>query len=175
VISSGDQTVIVTKDVFEAAKLIAENEEVAADGRQFFQVLEADSSVEAISLAKSGDEKQGLRIARGDFGRLVREVKLEPNPTRRRRERARLVITKPSLHSKPRKWTFEWNGVPLSASISDVAFNETIMRRGLLFGYGDVLEVEITYLQEFDANVGDYMNDTSTYEIAKVFSHIPNG
>lgn len=175
VVTSGDQTVVVTKDVFEAAKAIAVQENVAARGREFFEVLEADPMIDAISVGPNDKKDQRLRIGRGDFGRLIRQTKLEPiQPSRRRRERARLVVTKPSLHIKPRKWAFEWNGVPLSAPISDVAFRETLVRRGFLFGYGDVLEVEISYTQVFDVDVGDYMNDTSSYEISKVFRHIPS-
>ncbi|HTO27850.1 MAG TPA: hypothetical protein VL017_04595 [Devosia sp.] len=176
VITSGSKTFIVTRDVYTAAKAVAMQEEVSEHGRRLFQVLESDPEIEALTL-EAPDEKEGggLRINRGHFGRLVRETRFEPpKPSRRRTERARLVITKPSFHKKLRKWSFEWNGVPVSASISDAAFVETLQKRGFLFGYGDVLEVEISYVQKFNAEVGDYLNDTSSYEVTKVFRHVPS-
>lgn len=176
VIVSGDKTIIVSNDVYEAARAISDSDEVIQNGRAFVEALEADPEIDAVQLHGTGKGAgPGLNVTRADFGRLIREFDSKPQPrSRRRSERARLVVTKPSFHRKQRKWAFEWNGVPVSAMIVDHAFVETLVRRGFLFGFGDILEVDIEYSQKYNDAVGDYLNDPSSYEVVRVIRHLPS-
>lgn len=82
--------------------------------------------------------------------------------------RARLVILKLWLNHSRRKWSFEWNGVPISAPIVDVEFLDKLDRREFLIGSGDALDVTITYRQQYDPKIGVYVNDENSYVISKV-------
>jgi hypothetical protein len=83
-------------------------------------------------------------------------------------ESARLLVTKPWLNYARRKWSFEWNGVPISAPITDREFLDRIDRHEVTFGAGDALDVEISYRQTFLPELGIYENDNTSYVVSKV-------
>jgi hypothetical protein len=100
-------------------------------------------------------------------------LELEADDRRRGRvEKARLVILKAWLVPGNRKWSFEWNGVPISAPIRDEVFYERLASREILIGHGDALDVDLKYLQEYDEALGVYVNDPHTFEVIKVHTPI---
>lgn len=80
----------------------------------------------------------------------------------------RLVILKAWLKANNRKWSFEWNAVPVSAPIKDADFLARIERREHLIGSGDALDVELRYSRFTPLTLGTYVNDQSTFEVVKV-------
>ena len=86
-----------------------------------------------------------------------------------------MVILKAWLNHAKRKWLFEWNGVPISAPIADRDFLDRLDRREHLFGAGDALDVEITFKQNYDKNLGVYVNDTNSFVVTKVIQVVPKG
>lgn len=67
----------------------------------------------------------------------------------------------------------EWNGVPISAPISDREFLDQLDRREFLLGAGDALDVEITYRQAFDPSIDVYVNDPNSFVITRVIKPVP--
>jgi hypothetical protein len=85
----------------------------------------------------------------------------------------RIVILKAWLNHAKRKWSFEWNGVPISAPIGDKDFLDQLDRREHLLGAGDALDVEITYKQALDKKLGVYVNDPNSFVVARVIKPVP--
>jgi hypothetical protein len=99
---------------------------------------------------------------------------LEETPTGRvRKESARLVILKAWLNHAKRKWSFEWNGVPISAPIAGTDFLDRLDRREHLLGAGDALDVEITFKQNFDPALGVYVTEPNSYLVTRVIRPVP--
>jgi hypothetical protein len=76
------------------------------------------------------------------------------------------------LNHAKRKWSFEWNGVPISAPIADTGFLDKLDRREILFGSGDALDVEITLKQNENA-LGVWINDPNSFVITRVIRPVP--
>jgi hypothetical protein len=74
-----------------------------------------------------------------------------------------------------RKWSFEWNGVPISAPIRDEAFWQKLASREYLIGQGDALDVELRFQQNYDEGLGMFVNDVHTFEVIKVSGVVPKG
>jgi hypothetical protein len=92
---------------------------------------------------------------------------------RPRSHRAILVILKPWINASDRKWTFEWNGVPLTAYVRDVDFLERVRSHDVGFRNGDAMEVEIEVYEELDEDRHIWINDASSYVVREVHRFIP--
>ena len=103
---------------------------------------------------------------------IVSEIEVQPN-VREVKQRARLLILKAWLNHAKRKWSFEWNGVPISAPIADTAFLDQLDRREHLLGAGDALDVEVAYRQTLDAELGVYVNDPNSFVVTRVVRPVP--
>lgn len=68
------------------------------------------------------------------------------------------------------KWTFIYKGQKINARIQDDNFHNDI-KMGERFGIGDVLEVKLQILQEYNETAKTYVN--KAYEIINVIKHIP--
>jgi hypothetical protein len=154
----GSNTIIVLRAVYDASQNAKKNPAVEKGIRRTFRALEADESVTDFGITSSiGDSRPIIQIPRADFPALPRSAILESIDEmneRTRRERTRLLVTKPWLKHTSRKWSFEWNGVPISAPITDTDFLGRIRRHEVVFGAGDALDVEISYRQMFSPDLG---------------------
>ena len=140
-------------------------------------MIEEDSAIENFGLTPNLTDAMPLvQLSRDDFSRLATVPSFDMLPSEKRRERierARLVILKAWLIPGNRKWSFEWNGVPISASISDTSFFDKLARREILLGQGDALDVELRYEQEYDEALGVYVNDARTYNVVRIIAPVP--
>jgi hypothetical protein len=137
--------------------------------------LEADPNVTEFGLTGNIDDPKPLiRIPRSDFQLFTSKVHaIEPiQAERETQSKARLKILKAWLDHSKRKWSFEWNGVPISAPIKDEKFLQRLGNREFALGSGDAIDVSITYRQHFNPTLGVYENDTNTFVISEVFALI---
>lgn len=176
IIQQGSHTIIVPRAVQEATENAKKNPAVQEGLRRTFEPLEADERVTDFGLTRDIEDPQPLiRIPRAEFPLIGGQVSLlEETPTQRsRKERARLYVLKAWLNHANRKWSFEWNGVPISAPISDPKFLDSIDRREVLLGAGDALDVEVTFRQNFDTAIGVYVNDPKSFVVTRVIRTVP--
>jgi hypothetical protein len=175
VIKIGDQQVIVPRQVHDAAENAKKDPEVDRCIRRTFEPLQKDLKVTGFGLTTGLDApKVPLYIPRTDFPRFTHDLVL-PEETLTQRTNtatARLVILKAWLNQAKRKWSFEWNGVPISAPIKDNDFLDAIAKREYLIGAGDALDVEISFKQTFDKQLKVYVTDPSSYVVTKVLAHV---
>jgi hypothetical protein len=151
--------------------------EVQKNLSRTFQAVEFDEGIENFGLTpRIDDDEPVVQIPKDSFPRLATPILIEGDPKRREKtERARLIILKAWLTPGKRKWSFEWNGIPLSAPITDPDFWEKLANRTILIGQGDALDVEIRYQQGYEDQLGVWVNDAHTFEITRVSAHIPRG
>jgi hypothetical protein len=177
IVKHGHDTVIVPRNVYDASENAKKNPAVAKGIKKTFETIERDPNITEFGLTSSIHDPQPLvTIPRADFSVVTRRVVIEtedPPSERTKTERARLVILKAWLNHAKRKWTFEWNGVPISAPISDREFLDKLDRREFLLGAGDALDVEITYKQAFDPAIRVYVNDPNSFVITRVIKPVP--
>lgn len=176
VVKSGDKIVIVPRKVFEAAENAKKDPEVDRCIRSTITPLQNDPKVSGFGLTTSLEARQvPLYIPREDFPRLTRITVIPWVTTEAQRTNvatARFIILKAWLNQAKRKWSFEWNGVPISAPIKDPQFLEDIARRRYLIGAGDALDVEVTFIQNYDPHLKVFVNDPNSFVITKVIAHV---
>jgi hypothetical protein len=176
IIKHGNDTIIVPRTVHDATENVKKNPAVQKGLRKTFEALEADPHISEFGITNSiGDRRPLLAIPRADFPLVVTPiVDIEEQPQERsRKERARLVILKAWLNHAKRKWSFEWNGVPISAPIADKDFLDQLDRREHLLGSGDALDAELTYKQTLEAELGVYVNDPNSFVVTRVIRSVP--
>jgi hypothetical protein len=178
IIEKGGDTIIIPRTIYDQMPAVRTNPEVQKNLSRTFQVIEEDSAIENFGLTPNlQDEKPLLQVSRAEFPVLAAtDYALEVTDDTRHRvrtERARLIILKAWFVPGSRKWSFEWNGVPLSAPITDESFFDRLASHEILIGQGDALDVELTYEQNFDDALGVYVNDPHTFQVTKVFAPVP--
>lgn len=179
IIEKNGDRIIIPRNVYDHMPPVRSNPAVQRHLSRTFQVIEEDPAIENFGLTHDlRDEKPLVQISRAEFPYLAAPEPLaleaeNQERHRRRTERARLVILKAWLIAGNRKWSFEWNGVPISAPILDATFFDRLESREVVIGQGDALDVEITYEQNYDDALGLYVNDQHTFRVAEVYAVIP--
>lgn len=177
IIRTEKDTVIVPREVYEQTQNLRSNPEVQQNLKRTFDVIQRDDAIDNFGITPHAtDERPLIEVTRDEFQLLSSQssvVEVASDQRRERIELARLVILKAWLISGNRKWSFEWNGVPISATISDTKFFERITAREILIGYGDALDVRLRYWQDYDEMLGVYINDPHTFEVIEVIRPVP--
>lgn len=176
IVKTGDQTVIVPRKVHEAAENAKKDPEVERCIRRTIEPLQKDPKVTGFGLTTNLEAPQvPFYIPREEFPRLTR-VSVIPDVTtatqRTNKAKARFVILKAWLTQAKRKWSFEWNGVPISAPIRDPQFLDDLTKRKYLIGSGDALDVEVSFIQNYDPDLKVFVNDPNSFVITKVLAHV---
>ncbi|MFN3889404.1 MAG: hypothetical protein ACK4MV_03330 [Beijerinckiaceae bacterium] len=168
---------IVPRNVHNDASNASKAPKVQDALTQTFDALAADKKVTDFGLTpKMSDKKPLIQIPRSEFPVSTLDV-IATEPThivRVQSRRATLVIRKAWLNGSKRKWSFEWNGVPISARIADLEFVGLIANRGYLLGSGDALDVDLMFKQVFDPAIGVYVNDVNSFIVTRVYRVIEN-
>lgn len=176
VYNRGDDRVVVPRKVYDALPNVRKDPEVQRNVARTFKVLESDKSIQDFGLtARVDDPKPTLDIPRSKFSIIADAAVIvdETSRTRTREEKARLVILKAWLNHAKRKWSFEWNGVPISAPIADQEFLAKLDHREYLIGAGDALDVIIGLKQNYDDELKVYVNDPNSFVVVKVLNPVP--
>jgi hypothetical protein len=175
IIQTGNTKIILPLTVHEQLRNVQNSPAVQESIQKTFRVLNVDPAIENFGFAEEIDSLEPfLKIPKSDFSRLSEQQLFPESPAaeRLRSERARLVVNKMYLRALDRKWSFEWNGTPLSALVKDENFRNRIKLRQVSLLSGDALDVEISFVQKYDEKLGLYVNDHLSYFIKKVFGKI---
>ncbi len=176
IIERGGERIILSRDAYSQFENVRKDPEVRRNMSRTFKAMERDEAVENFGLAPEiEDEEPLVQIPRDDFARFSNlSDAIETGANRRlKSSRAVIVVLKPWINASKKKWAFEWNGVPVSAYVSDDNFLLRVKNHEIRFGNGDVLEVEIEYYQNFDATRDIWITDTSSYTVKIVYAFDP--
>lgn len=175
-IKEGGDTIIISRETFDQLQNTKGNEKIERGVRRTFEALEKDEAITNFGITPElTDETPLVQIPREDFDRLAHWDTASTEDGRRRSQRARsiVVVLKPWVDASKHKWSFEWNGVPISAYVRDVEFLERVRDHEIRFGNGDALDVMIDFYQDYDENLGVWVNDTNSFVVEDVFVYIP--
>jgi hypothetical protein len=173
----GNRT-IISRNVYDQMPKVRANPDVQKGLSKTFEVLEKDDAVDNFGITGSLNDKEPLvQIPRQDFNRLSSDTIVPLDDVRRRLQkvRTRAIVLKPWIDASKHKWSFEWNGVPISAYVNDGDFLSRVKAHELRFGNGDALDLQIEYFQDFDENLSVWVNDTNSFTISDVFTYFPKG
>ena len=125
IVKVGKHTIVVNHVIQNATDNAKKNPAVQSGLAKTFSALEADENVKEFGVTGSlKDADPLISIPRADFPKLAK-LSLPAEPQSRERtqtKRARLFVLKAWLNHAKRKWSFEWNGEPISAPITDAKF-----------------------------------------------------
>jgi hypothetical protein len=174
VVTYGDTKVVVPRHIHDAAQNLKDDPNITGSLRRTFEPLQKDEHVTEFGLTKSlFDPRPMIVIPRHEFSRFTHDKVVQVSQDSRIvTKSARLLILKAWLNHAKRKWSFEWNGVPISAPITDQKFLDELERREHLIGAGDALDVEISVTQNFDPKLGVFVNDPNSFKVTRVIHHI---
>ena len=169
VIENNDYRVIYPKNVHEFSSQLKNNPTIEDNLSKTFSYLEQDDAVTDFGIGKEiDDEEPDIKIKREDFSLLASPPSIEEK-RRIRRNKVTLRVLTAVFEETKRKWRFNWNGLPIFASIKDEDFNRKLKAGDILFSFGDVLEVTLLRNQIKDERLGEYIDES--YEIEKVLRH----
>ena len=142
-----------------------------------FKTVEDDERVTSFGLTPSlEDEKPVLEIPRNRFPIFTHPQEYSTMPEEKRRQReetARLIILKPWVDGSHKKWSFEWNGVPLSAYVDDAQFLDDVIQQKIRFGHNDIIDAKLMYFQDYLENEGVWKNDQNSFVVSEVVDFRP--
>jgi len=179
VIEDGDKTIIVPRYTYDAMANLRKSPDVQANVASAFKAMEGDSSLRDFGLAPDTTPKAAppvFTIPQEDFSGAVTRLAIPPEiieKTRPREEKARVLILKAWLNHSSKKWSFEWNGVPISAPVKDDAFLNTLDSGENRLGAGDALDVVLTFKQNFVESLGVYETDPTSFVVKEVVKLVP--
>jgi hypothetical protein len=178
IITDGDKRVIVPRTVYDTLPNVEKSPEVKANVARTYRALQGDPEIRNFGLTPVSalTAPPLFVVPQQDFPKAIRNLAIPPEvfeKTRVREEPVRLIILKAWFNHSKKKWSFEWNGVPISAPVKDEKFLDAIENRQHLFGNGDALDVVLMFKQNFDEALGVYRNDQSSYVVKEVIRPVP--
>lgn len=177
VVKTGKYTIVITSsEVHAGTEHAKKNPAVQSGLARTFAALEADESVKDFGVTAAITQPvPKFTIPRAEFPKVARPLaRIEQEPkTRSTKRKARLFVLKAWLNHAKRKWSFEWNGEPVSAPISDTSFLDLVDQRAVLLGAGDALDAELSFKQNYDATLSVWINDPASYVVTKVLRPVP--
>lgn len=171
IIESGNDKVIVPRDVYEAKKTLEKSERFnSAVGKVFHGAL-ADPEVSGIGLkTDTGKTLPTIYVPREKFV-IFDDRRIEEEGVREIVEFANLEISRAILARGNRKWEFFWRGIKISAPVLDTRFYDRFFAHEITIAPGDGLYVALRIVQRQDPDTGIFKNER--YEVIEVHEHLP--
>lgn len=170
VIETGQERIVIPRDVHEASQQAAKSETFKAAVAGIFEGAATDESVSGLGFKASPDRQRPLiYVPRNDFGMF--RTRTEDDSRRERIVEVNLQIARAILYRGKRRWEFVWNGITISAPILDARFYDQFESGQIRIAPGDMLRVSLRIVQEQQPGTGIYLN--TKYEVVEVLEHIP--
>lgn len=171
VIEQGNEKVIIPRDAQQYYEQVRKSEAVKNNLARAFNTLERDQSVTDFGITLRMEDKEPLiKIQRSAFPLLSGDLAIEED-SREIIERTHLQIVRAILERSNRRWEFVWQGIKISAPVTDGKFYDDFFAHRITIAPGDSLEVNLKIVQKRDLDTGIYTN--YSYEVITVFKHIP--
>ncbi|MCG7994266.1 MAG: hypothetical protein JAZ06_02435 [Candidatus Thiodiazotropha taylori] len=171
VIEQGDTRIIVPRQVHEAVKEVEKTPKFRKGISDAIRAVESDKEVSSIGFSESPQaESPQLPIPREQFTLLTTEANTNEEEIRELFEITDLQIMRAILERSGKLWQFGWNGLRISAPITDHKFYDDFFSHRVTIAPGDVLRVRLKIRQKLDVDLGIYLNQS--YEVVHVIDHI---
>jgi hypothetical protein len=173
VIEQGDTRIIVPRNVYDATKEVENSPKFRQGVSQAIRALEEDNAIHSFGFsADTGEPRPPLEIPRKRFAGLPAFLG-DDDPAKQREllETTNLEILRAILERSKRRWEFVWNGMRISAPVSDQAFFDDFFAHRITIAPGDALRVRLRIKQRRAPDIGVYINEE--YEVVEVLQHLP--
>lgn len=170
IVEQGETRIIVPREVHDAKEEIEDSPEFRTGVGHAIRAAEDDPRISDIGFGTEDDPKPPVEIPRERFA-LISEPLPRDDETREIEETTTVRIIRAILERSRRRWEFVWNGVRISAPVTDDAFYDDFIAHRITIAPGDALEVRLKVRQRRDPTTGIFLNDG--YEVSEVRNHIP--
>jgi len=171
VIEQGNTRIIVPRDVHEAIQEVDKSPKFRKGISDAMRAIEADPDVTSIGFSNDSKSKEPtIPVPRERFYLLTTELDKPEENNRELIELTDLQIMRAILERSNKMWQFGWNGIRISAPISDNRFYDKFFSHRITIAPGDILRVKLKIRQVLNKDLGIYLN--SSYEVIEVVDHI---
>ena len=177
--------VTIAREVYDLIPKVEGNPKVANGVKRALQAVKKDTAVTGVGVSTTPDRKPEVFLARAKFDTAIKRVNAHSNfglvsetdslhyqaivhETRTETKRTNLVILKAWLMRNRRKWSFNWQGLKISAAIKDADFFNQLEARSIALHQGDALDADLAIVQRFLPGANVWQN--VSYTVTKVYS-----
>lgn len=172
IIEQGEKKYIVPRQVYESIEEVKHNQRFTNGIGKAIRSVDQDEDIESIGLSRNMNDKfPTFNVPKEKFNLLTSPIIEDEKDSRLLEEITDVEITKAILERSNRKWEFVWNGMKLSAPVTDSSFYDDFFDHRITIAPGDALRVKLRISQKRMKDVGVYIN--KAYEIVEVIKHIP--
>lgn len=174
VIEQGDTRVVVPREVHDATRELTDNQRFIDSVGRAMQCVAEDEKVTSIGFSPHVDSTEPVEpIPKERLMPLFTDTLDEPPDVREFVETAELQIVRAILERSRRRWEFVWNGIRISAPVTDGDFYTQFFEHRIMIAPGDSLKVRLKIRQRRNRDLKIYVNES--YEVIQVIEHIPRG
>lgn len=169
VIAQGDTRIVVPREIHEATQEIEKSPQFRKGIGDAVRAIESDRTIEDLGISPNMESPPEVRIPRERFAILTEEVAGPSSDEREMVEVTDLQILRAILERSRRRWQFVWNGIKISAPVTDESFYNEFFAHRITIAPGDVLRVRLRVKQRRNSDLGIFMNES--YEVVEVLEH----
>ncbi|MEM7097587.1 MAG: hypothetical protein AAF541_04950 [Pseudomonadota bacterium] len=170
-IIQGDTEILVPREVHEATQQVESSTQFRRGIGNAVRAVEADSTIDKIGFSPDEEQTPEVPIPRERLASLSEELAGPSAEERDMLEITDLQIVRAILERSRRMWQFVWNGIRISAPLTDEQFYNEFFAHRITIAPGDVLRVRLRVRQRRDKDLGIYLNES--YEVVEVLEHRP--
>jgi hypothetical protein len=168
IVETKDSRIVIDRPVYEAKKALRQKDRANAHIGKAIEALQADDDVKEFGIGESLEQEElVLKIPRREFPLILEHAMPPINDENDTIDvPAHLSIKKAVFERSRRKWEFIWNGVPISATITDRKFFDRLIRRQVYLQHGDAFDAVLRIKRSRDPVSGAWVN--RHYEVIAV-------
>lgn len=150
----------------ETNKLMKESVELQKKNMRLYEALQNDPAFESVKVLGGGDRRVIAHVPRREFAERSGLWREQEQPVKRTIETRRavweVVLIKPVLEAKPRRWQFSRDGLKFSALMKDEVVLDAIHEKTLPLqvAEGVNMRIEVEYKEQFDGAAWRPMDHT---------------
>lgn len=135
--------------------------------REFYEILQEEPAICKLEVFEGENDAPLYSVPRSEFSHRSGLFELEEDEQdveliKPRSATWEVILVKPVLVGKPRRWTFARDGIEFSALMTDMAVLQALHDKTLAipFAEGVMMQIEVSYKERFDGNVWLPLSDT---------------
>lgn len=148
------------EELQEIRKILESDADFRRKSEKFYENLQDESAISEVVLYEGSSKEPIYSVPRSEFFMKSGLFRVENDYNILDYEEQRVatwevVLIKPVLVGKPRRWTFARDGVEFSATMNDQTVLAAIKDRSasIPFAEGVMMRVEVAYTEQFDGQV----------------------
>jgi hypothetical protein len=172
IVTPDDQTPVLE----EIRDLLKEDRETQRASKDFYEIMQEEPAFSKIEVYENEkDETPIYSVPRSEFSHRSGLFDAEDDDAAIESVRPRVVtweviLVRPVLVGKPRRWTFARDGIEFSALMADKAVLQALHERTLAipFAEGVMMQIEVTYKERLEGEV--WLPMPETRKVTRVLS-----